>query len=106
MPEEQEYEHPSQPRQGGKGQGSTITGATQGGVTVNTNRAVKFAEQLEGENNPVQQPQQNQQAVNQGRIEQLRSSRKLPNPTGNVGVLAMNGRNPRHNSLETNQNTT
>ena len=61
MPEEQEYEPPTQPRQGGKGPGS---GATQGGVTVNTNRAVKFAEQLEGENNPVQQPQQNQQQVN------------------------------------------
>ena len=56
MPEEQEYEPPSLPRQGGKGLGSNLTGATQGGVTVNTNRAVKFAEQLECENNPVQQP--------------------------------------------------
>ena len=52
MAEEQEYEPPSQPRQAAKAPGgSNITGANaQGGVTVNTNRAVKFAEQLEGEN--------------------------------------------------------
>ena len=111
MPEEQEYEPPNQPRLASKvpASGSTLLASNaQGGVTVNPNRAVKFAEQHEGENNPVQQPQQqhNQQLNNfGGRVEQLRSSRKLPNATGNNGnIAAMNGRNPRHNSLETNQN--
>ena len=71
----------------------------QGGVTVNPNRAVKFAEQIEGENNQVVAAHAQ---MSTGRVDQLRSSRK----PGVPNVVNMNGRNPRHNSLETNVNPT